>query len=323
LKETIELLEQRKQPTEGDGGYTDTRSVSQQHRWAGPDLNRRPSPREGDVVDWSGFESWVFKEYRVRVARDRLSYAKKFGHCLLKRDLTELRPLSDDKRVHVLKALSALSKFLGTYDEFKALRRNYGFKWRGKSFDDLIIERLTKVVDKNELYEWIKTVKTSSPDYAVFMDFMASTGLRYEEAINAWNLIIDLAQQNRLNEYYKEDRHVLEHYRFKDTFIRRSKKAFISFVSEELIGNISKSKRLSVELLKSRIKRKKLKLRFGDIRELHGTILTKHLRQPEIDFLHGRVSTSVFMRNYFNPAWISDLKDRAQRGANDILTAIN
>lgn len=222
-----------------------------------------------------------------------------------------------------LKALSALAKFLGVYDDFKRLRRNYGLKWGGKSSDDLIIARLTKVVDESELYEWIRKVKAAIPSYAVFMDFITSTGLRYEEAINAWNLIIDLVQQNKLNDYYQEDRQVLEHFRFKAVFIRRSKKAFISFVSEELIAKIAESQKLTVGLLQNRIKRRKLRLRFGDIRELHGSVLTKHLRQPEIDFIDGRVSSSVFMRNYFNPAWISDLKDRTLRGANELLTVIN
>jgi hypothetical protein len=34
----------------------------------------------------------------------------------------------------------------------------------------------------------------------------------------------------------------------------------------------------------------------------------------EIDFLQGRTSASVFMRNYFNPALISDLKERVFKG---------
>jgi len=38
--------------------------------------------------------------------------------------------------------------------------------------------------------------------------------------------------------------------------------------------------------------------------------MTKGLSQPEIDFLQGRVSANVFMRNYFNPALIGDLKER-------------
>jgi len=60
------------------------------------------------------------------------------------------------------------------------------------------------------------------------------------------------------------------------------------------------------------------KLRLRDTRELHASLSTKHLEQPEIDFLHGRISTSVFMANYFNPALIADLKERAFKVAKEI-----
>jgi hypothetical protein len=60
------------------------------------------------------------------------------------------------------------------------------------------------------------------------------------------------------------------------------------------------------------------KLRFVDIQELHASLSTKHLKQPEIDFLHDRISTNVFMANYFNPALIADLKERAFKVAKEI-----
>jgi len=240
----------------------------------------------------------------------------------LNRNFSELRLLSDDKRSHVLKALSALAKFLGIHDDFKTLIRNYGLKWAGKSSDDLIIARLTKAVNGDEILDWVRRVKEEAPEYAVLMDFMVATGLRYEEAVNSWNLIIKLAGKNQLNQYYKLENEALEHFRFKDLFLRRSKKAFISFVSKGLIAKIVESKPLTLNVLPNRIKRRKLKLRFGDIREFHASILTKHLRQPEIDFIHGRISTNVFMRNYFNPAWIQDLKERTLESAEDILRRI-
>jgi len=59
-------------------------------------------------------------------------------------------------------------------------------------------------------------------------------------------------------------------------------------------------------------------LRFSDIREAHANVLTKYLRQAEIDFLQGRVSASVFMRNYFNPALIIDLRKRVFKAVSEI-----
>jgi len=45
---------------------------------------------------------------------------------------------------------------------------------------------------------------------------------------------------------------------------------------------------------------------------------TRYINPAEIDFLQGRVSGSVFMRNYFNPALISDLKERVFKGIQEI-----
>ena len=79
----------------------------------------------------------------------------------------------------------------------------------------------------------------------------------------------------------------------------------------------------SRHVIQMRVKKKGLKLRFSDIREAHGTFMTKYLKESEINFIHGRVTTSIFMANYFNPALISDLKERVFKGINEILAKIS
>jgi hypothetical protein len=250
---------------------------------------------------------------------NRRCYARRFAYCLFQRDLSALRLVSDDVRGHGLRALAALSKYLGCYEDFRGLVKNYGLKWNGKKAEDLIIARLLKGVNGDEVYEWMREVKRLCPEYGGFVDFMAATGLRYEESVNSWNLIIQLARENALGKYYNERRQVLEHFRFKELFLRNSKKAFISFIAKRQVDAIALARELTVNVLLNRLKRRKIRQRFSDIRELHASVLTRHLSQPEIDFLHGRVSTSVFMRNYFNPAWISDLQTRTLKAANEIL----
>ena len=71
------------------------------------------------------------------------------------------------------------------------------------------------------------------------------------------------------------------------------------------------------------VKRMGLKQRFSDLRELHGSILTRYLSESEINFLHGRIGASVFMQNYFNIAWINDLKERLFKGIREILKEIS
>ena len=43
----------------------------------------------------------------------------------------------------------------------------------GKSSEELVIDRLTKVQNPNEVFEWIKQVKQARIELSDFMDFMA------------------------------------------------------------------------------------------------------------------------------------------------------
>ena len=275
-------------------------------------------------MDWSGFQEWLeSQDYADRTVNDRLNYAKRFSKCLSKGDLSELKTVSNGVRNHALKGLAALSKFLGIYDSFLALKRNYGLKWSGKTADELVIDRLTKVQDEDEMFEWIRQVKTVQPELADFMDLIAYSGLRFIEAIHSYNLIIDLAAQGRLDDYYDSETETLEHYKFKDRFIRKRKKAFVSFIPGDLVKRVSEHETISSNAIQKRIQRADLHSRFGDVREAHGSYLTKYLRQAEIDFLHGRVSASVFMKNYFNPSLIGDLQDRMLEAVKGIAEKIS
>jgi len=263
------------------------------------------------------------KDHKPRIARDMVSYARRYCHYLFKRDFSELKMLSDGKRRHILKSLSALAKYLGIYEDFRELVRNYGVKWVGRSVDELIIDRWTKVKDPDEVFKWIRHVKSKVPELSDFIDLMAITGLRLIEAVQCYNLIIELAKQRKLNEYYNEEKKALEHFRFKELFIRRTKKVFVSFVPKEFVERIAENPKLSsVYVVKKTVQDRVGKQRFGDIRELHATFMVRHLKKEEIDFLHGRVSTSVFMAYYFNPALIADLKQRIFKGISEILERI-
>jgi len=251
-----------------------------------------------------------------------VSYAQQFQDCLTSGDLSVLLQLSPGKKRLVMSSLSALAKYLGVYEDWKHLIRQYQLKWSGKSKDDIVISRLTKVKNPDEVFNWIKNVKDAKPDLAVFMDFMAITGMRYVEAVESYNLIIKLAREHKLNEYYDSEREVLEHYKFREVFLRKAKKVFVSFVPKELVHKIAEGQTLNKHGIQTAVKRRGLPLRFGDIRELHGTLLSRYLSESEIDFLHGRISGSVFMTNYFNIAWITDLKERVFKGIAEIQNKI-
>jgi len=278
-----------------------------------------------EEIDWEGFQNYMEQTSKSEYAKYCVNYAKKYAHCLLNGDFSEIRVLPKTIRGNVLKALSNLAKFLGIYPEFKRLKDDYSIKWVGKSTDEIIIDRLTKVEDPNELFKWIREVKQLNPDLEDFLDLMAITGLRLTEAIDCYNLIIQLAKEGKLNEYYNEEKGTLEHFKFKEIFLRKNKKVFVSFVPKELVERIASNKKLikSRFQVEKRVQKQGYKIRYTDIRELHGSFLTKYLTQPEIDFLHGRTSASIFMQNYFNPAWISDLKKRVFKAIKQIEAKIS
>jgi hypothetical protein len=79
---------------------------------------------EDKRVDWEAFRNWLVKEYKPKTAYDRILYSQQYAHCLLDKDFKPLLQLSQDKRAHVVNALSALSKFLGIHEQFSALVKN-------------------------------------------------------------------------------------------------------------------------------------------------------------------------------------------------------
>ncbi|MGA2523569.1 MAG: hypothetical protein ABSF65_05380 [Candidatus Bathyarchaeia archaeon] len=279
-----------------------------------------------DKVDWVAFKQYVEGEkYRGCYGSNLFNYAVQYGDYLVKKDLSSLRQLPRVKVPIILKALSLLSKFLGCSEEFQQLVKNYGLSWVSRSADDLIIDRLNARREPDDVFKWIRDVKEACPDYSVFMDFIAVTGLRLSEAIHSYNLIVQLSKENFLAEkYYNVNTAFLEHYRFKETFIRSCKKAFLSYVPLELLDLIGKQRIINENHLKNKaLERKHIPQRFSDVRENHASFTTKWLRPEEIDLLHGRVTGSVFMVHYYNPNLVTDLRSRVSQAAQAILLKVN
>lgn len=111
-------------------------------------------------IDWDSFYAWLVKERSERYAMDLFNYAKKYRRCLFSGDLSEIAMLNVPKRRMVMASLSNLAKFLGVYDEWRRMVHGFGIKWVTSDVTDRrIIERLTKVSDPREIYEWVKAVK--------------------------------------------------------------------------------------------------------------------------------------------------------------------
>ena len=214
---------------------------------------------------WNEYKSFLFGKYSRSVASTYFSYSKSFHKLLLSGDLSRLRLLSDEKRLHAMKVLSCFSKYLGIYSFFKDLVKSYDLKWSSGNSDLVIIRRLLRSRNDDDIRDWISTVKRKVPRLSTFIDFMVATGLRKNESLNSYNLIIDLSRRNRLEEYYLDQ--TLEHFKFHQIFLRPTKKAFISFIHEEMIDNIVDSEKLTDSIINKLLQRRGIKLRFADIRE--------------------------------------------------------
>ena len=270
-------------------------------------------------LNWGAFGEWLRKNFSHNYAKDLLNYSRRFSHVLFSGEASELLRLSDGVRKMALASLSNLAKFLGLYEDWKRIVKAYGLKWSSGKAEDYLISRMAHTENNGEVLEWVEQVKINEPRLSVFMDFMVLSGLRLREAVNSYNLIIDLAKAGRLSEYYNEENEALEHYRFKGLFMRRSKKVFVTFLPKWLVERISKQEKLTLYQISNWVRRdKRLKSRFPELREYYATVMTKWLNPAEIDFLQGRVSGSVFMRNYFNPALITDLRERVFKGLREI-----
>ncbi len=275
------------------------------------------------MIDYELFKEWLYANYRPFTARPVLAYAKNYGYLLQTGNLNIIHSFSDGKRSATIKALCTLSKFLGMHTEFSAMIKNFGLKWAGRSDDDVIIDRLSKNSDVKPLIEWILKARKIG-ELTHLIDLIVSTGLRLIEAIECYRLIITLTQQGTLSSYYNSERQLFEHFRFKSVFIRNSKKVFISFVPYRIVAEIAKvEKPVSYDRTQKLAECHLKKLRFADLRELFASISVKNLRESEIDFLQGRISSRVFLRNYFNPQFIGDLQKRAIQNAEELLTLSN
>jgi len=148
------------------------------------------------------------------------------------------------------------------------------------------------------------------PNEQLFLRFAVITGLRQNEAIQSFNLIIRLNENADLENYYNEELNCLEHFKFKELFLRRTKNVYISFAPKSLILEIANSEPVTYAAIIKRLKRKGLRTRINELRDYYATFMVKHdLIREEVDLLQGRIPPNIFIRHYWSPSF-KELRDR-------------
>lgn len=194
-----------------------------------------------------------------------------------------------------MRALSHLAKFNGLYETWQKIVKQNGLRWKqaDDNFDFFEKENI------EEMLGYVRRVIQTYPgECGNAFIFATLTGLRPDEACQA----IRLVKQNTKG-YYNAQLQVLEHFRYKNVFLRRSKKAFISLVDEETL-EIARHSCDSYQAINSALKHDKMEMRMSYCRKIFGTWLRKNGIETElIDMLQGRIPSTVFGKHYYRPSF--------------------
>jgi intergrase/recombinase len=244
-------------------------------------------------------------------ASSRISYANQFAHVLQSGDAQPLLQLSPEKRLHVMKALTCLSKFLGCHDTtWIDIKKKYNLKWSvGNNRSLETFERCYGIDDSynglDKMLQWLRQMRQELPEsYSSVFVFCTLTGLRTNECFEAIRLIKD---PETLKTYYQASKQTLEHFRFPELFIRRTKAAYISLVNEEILdiarNNITISPCNYMKVMYMVVRSKKLKMNMHYCRKIYSSYLRQYagIESEIIDLLQGRTPNTVFAKHYFRP----------------------
>jgi intergrase/recombinase len=250
----------------------------------------------GSTIDWSSYKNFLDKKYCREYSVGQFNYTKRFLECYL--NPSKILSLPTSIRPNVLKSLIALSKYQGTYLEFKEKLRRYGIKWIKPDNLSAFLNILNNKHD--DLKEWHKTVQGILDDnYRLFLRFVLLSGLRKGEALKSFNKIIELAQSNKLAEYYNRELLILEHFRYPNEFLRGTKNVYISILPSDLIEQIANSKYVTYPSIHKFLERRHIKLRLKELRSYYASYLRKHgIISELVDLIQGRIGKDVFIRHY-------------------------
>lgn len=312
---------------------------SQELRWGCGDLNsshESPSLRisahnkpDSNVfqIDWKEFSKYIERTHAKSYCGSLMRYGKAYYHILENPSkVSEIQVLSKAKQRLVMSALTNLSKFLGEYDRWKKIVQNGGLKYQKYNALNAVMSILN--TNLNDTKEWLFKVLPNVPkDVATILVFDALTGLRPSEAAMSCAFITELDEQNRLAEYYDEELGLLQHFKYKERFLRNSKNAYISFVSPELMKTVLQNRpRRQYWSVQKAITNAGFKIQVKMLRKLNATVLRNQLDREVIDLLQGRIGENIFVKFYYRPA-LSQIREKTITALepleNDLLLRLN
>jgi hypothetical protein len=254
-------------------------------------------------INWQQFHQFLLQRMIAKTAEDRLRYAKQYASVLLTPLGTPkcLLQLSPNKRIHIMKALSSLARYRGNQDTWRMIRQRYGLQWStGTEKIDAFTRFFDDTKDLDTMLRWLnEAIKSVRTDYANFFLFCTLTGMRASECVDAVRLL-----HSSSTSYYNPKQQVLQHYRFPDIFIRRTKAIYISIVNDEIIDIARKiDKSPTLNSLKMVLKHRHLSMQLKYCRKIYASWLHRYgISSDLIDMLQGRIGKNIFLKHYLTPS---------------------
>lgn len=216
-------------------------------------------------------------------------------------NLSELDALSKNVLNHALKALILISKYNGTYMQFRNKVAQHGIKWYRTDALSAFL-RILNANNKDTL-QWLnQSMPYLRDNEQLFSRFLKLSGLRVSEGIASLNLCIKLANQGKISEYYDSNLNVLCHFKYPKLFIRRSKACYITFIQPQLLREICNSQPVTYGSIRKRLEHNNIKMRFNELRDIFGTTLVNNgVLEIEQNLVCGRIPISIFIRHYWSP----------------------
>ena len=257
------------------------------------------------AIDWSGYRNWLTQQFSHRHAVSSFNLA--LAHQEMLHDPSRLLTLSASGRPYVMRALSNLAKFTGQYEDWQRGLRANRISWGGKPAAEVFKTIIDEEGAEVRSDEWLADALSRLPSqYGFVLVFQRLTGLRIGEACKALALL-----KGNNEGYYDSELIALRHFQYPESFLRRSKNVFISFLSPRLSEAVAKyGSPVTREGLHMAMVRAGVKERTTTLRKAFATQLRQAgIPRESIDLLQGRIPRSVFSQHYYRPA-LKALRDQ-------------
>jgi hypothetical protein len=273
-----------------------------------------------DEEFWNKFQIYLSKTCSKYTCKARLLYSKRYSHILEESNGQDLVTLSNDNRLHAMKALSSLSKYMGCYDSWKDIVQRYQLKWSTEDSVQTFQNISNAHKDLSSMIAWVKEMHFQLPkSYGNILIFDTLTGLRPQEACESIRLL-----KNDFDNYInrQKDSMTLEHFKYPQ-FIRRTKKAYVSIINDQILETVKCCGEHSYNAVRLYIKKKGLEMHMAFCRKIFATHLRNQGVESEIiDLLQGRSPKSVFARHYFKPDFSHNKIKESINSLHDLVTVM-